>query len=316
MQNPRLQLWLRLGTFFEIYPMLIDIHTHTHKKRHPKIIRQSNNNCYPTPDQLVTMLDEDGIDKAVVMCTVSPEMRWTIVAPEEVLEICGMHRDRLIPFCSVDPRYLMNGPKSNFLPLLEAYKELGCKGIGEYIPNIPFDDPLNQPVFSAAEQVGMPITFHIAPTIGGYYGLFDEPGLPRLEKTLKAFPQLVLLAHSQPFWADIGVHEGSEPRPVYPKGKVTPGRVVDLMRAYANLHGDLSGGSGLNAISRDPEFGYAFLEEFQDRLYFGTDIANVPQDNPIVPYFKKLKADKRISDEAYEKITWKNANQLLGLQLD
>ena len=106
MQNPRLQLWLRLGTFFEIYPMLIDIHTHTHKKRHPKIIRQSNNNCYPTPDQLVTMLDEDGIDKAVVMCTVSPEMRWTIVAPEEVLEICGMHRDRLIPFCSVDPRYL------------------------------------------------------------------------------------------------------------------------------------------------------------------------------------------------------------------
>jgi len=86
-----------------------------------------------------------------------------------------------------------------------------------------------------------------------------------------------------------------------------------LMRQYPNLHGDLSARSGLNALTRDPDFGYGFMEEFQDRLYFGTDIANVPQRMPIVDYFKMLKEDKPISAEAYEKIAWRNAAGLLGL---
>jgi len=90
---------------------------------------------------------------------------------------------------------------------------------------------------------------------------------------------------------------------------------VELMRRYPNLHGDLSAGSGFNAISRDPEFGYAFMEEFQDRLYWGTDICHFGQSTPIVGYFLKLKAERRMSDEAYEKITWKNADRLLKLGL-
>ena len=98
-----------------------------------------------------------------------------------------------------------------------------------------------------------------------------------------------------------------------PKGKVTPGRVVELMRRYPNLHGDLSAGSGFTAISRDPKFGYKFMEEFQDRLYWATDIANDPQNLPIVDYFLKLKAEKPISAAAYEKITWRNADRLLKL---
>ena len=99
----------------------------------------------------------------------------------------------------------------------------------------------------------------------------------------------------------------------YPKGPVTPCRVMDLMRKYPNLHGDLSAGSGFNAISRDPEFGYRFMEEFHDRLYWGTDMAEVGEETPIVDYFRTLKAEKRISDEAYENITWRNVNRLLGL---
>jgi hypothetical protein len=86
------------------------------------------------------------------------------------------------------------------------------------------------------------------------------------------------------------------------------------MRNHPNLRGDLSAESGYNAISRDPESGCRFLEEFQDRLYFGTDIANVPQDLPIVSYFQDLKQERRISRSAYEKIAWRNAAALLGLE--
>ena len=295
--------------------MLIDIHVHSHRKCHPKLSR-GDGSQYPTPERLIEMLDKQGIDKAVVLCTVSPEWRYNLVTPEETLENCALYPDRLIPFCSLDPRFLTNDTSANFRSLLEAYQELGCKGIGEYIPNLPFDDPLNMNLFAQVEETGLPITFHISPTLGGHYGCYDEIGLPRLEKVLQAFPNLVFLAHSQPFWAEISadvIQKGE--RAAYPTGPVTPGRVVELMRKYPALHGDLSAGSGFNAISRDPEFGYQFMEEFQDRLYFGTDIAGDPQDNPIVPYFEKLKQEKLISAEAYEKITWKNADKLLALGL-
>ena len=293
--------------------MLIDIHVHTCKARHPQLTRP-NGTRYPTPEELIGAMDEAGIDRAAVMCTPSPEWRYSQVIPEEVLEICGEYPERLIPFCNLDPRFLTYSTEANFRPLLEAYRELGCKGVGEYIPNLPFDDPLSLNLFKQVEEIGLPLTFHMAPRIGGFYGCYDEPGMPRLERVLKECPKLVFLAHSQVFWAEIGTLGDPDERGGYPGGAIEKeGRVVELMREYPNLHGDLSAGSGFNAISRDPEFGYRFMEEFQDRLYFGTDIANVPQELPIVGYFAKLKEKQLISAAAYEKIAWKNADRLLGL---
>lgn len=295
--------------------MFIDIHVHTCKPRHPLITR-TNGSHYPSPEELIATMDEHGIQKAVVQTTLSPEWRYTMVTPEETLEICARYPDRLIPFCNMDPRYLSNSPKADFSKLLAAYKDMGCKGVGEYIPNLYFDDPLNMNFFAQVEEAGLPLTFHAAPRFGGCYGCVDEVGLPRLEKVLKSFPKLVFLAHSQPFWAEISTDVIQDGKRVdYPAGRVTPGRVVELMRTCPNLYGDLSGFSGFNAISRDPEFGYTFMEEFQDRLCWGTDIANVPQTLPIVAYFHKLASETLISHEAYEKITWQNANRLLDLEL-
>ena len=294
--------------------MLIDIHVHACNPRHPKLTRP-NGSTYPTPKTLVNMMDEHGIDKALLMGTVSPEWRYTVVPTEELLDIAGQFPERIIPCCTIDPRWLSNSPRADFSNILQAYRELGCRAVGEYIPNIPFDDPLNMNFFEYVQAAGLPLTFHIAPEIGGYYGCFDEPGLPRLERVLQAFPELTFLGHSQPFWAEISTDliDSNGKRIAYPKGPVNPGRLVELFRRYPNLHGDLSAGSGYNAISRDPEFGVRFLEEFQDRLCFGTDIANVPQKLPIVNYFAVLKREGRISGPAYEKITWKNADRILQL---
>lgn len=290
--------------------MLIDIHCHTSYTRG---LTRANGTRYPLPGELIEMLDGAGIDKAVVLSGVSPEKRYTFVTPQEVMRICKEHPDRLIPFCSIDPRMLTNSTEADFLPMLESFRAAGFKGVGEYVPNLPLDDPLNMNLFKQVEEVGFPLTFHIAPVIGRTYGCYDEIGLPRLERVLKACPNLILLGHSPPFWSEISRDVTEESRSGYPEGEVTSGRVVELMRTYPNLHGDLSANSGYNAVSRDAEFGYRFMEEFQDRLYFATDIANIPQELPIVAYFEKLKADACISDEAYEKITWRNAVRLLGL---
>jgi len=290
--------------------MLIDIHCHTSLDHG---ITRPAGTQYPTAEELLAMLDAAGIDRAVILSTVSPECRFVYATPHDILEIARRYPDRLIPFGNVDPRMLTNSTKSDFRQMLTYLRDAGAKGIGEYFPNIPFDDPLNLNVFRQIEEFGFPLTFHIAPAIGGCYGVFDELGLPRLERVLREFPRLIFLAHSQPFWAEISRDVTEEGRRGYPTGPVTPGRAVELMRRYPNLHGDLSARSGYNALTRDPEFGYAFLEEFQDRLYFGTDIANVPQDLPQVPYFRKLKVERLISPEAFEKITWRNAARLLGL---
>ena len=57
------------------------------------------------------------------------------------------------------------------------------------------DDPLNMNLFKQVAQVGLPLQFHVSPTLGGNYGCFDEIGLPRLETVLKANPDLILLGH-------------------------------------------------------------------------------------------------------------------------
>ena len=293
--------------------MFIDIHTHT--STCDGILRQ-NGSRYPTPEELIETMDANGIDKAVILSTVSTECRFVIVTPHEVMAIAQKYPDRFIPFCNLDPRMLQNNISSDFRPMLNYFKKSGYKGIGEYFPNIELDHPLNMNLFAQVEEVGgLPILFHLANTLNhnGQYGCYDDIGLPRLEKVIKAFPKLIFLAHSQVFWAEISNDITEENRHGYPKGKVTEGRVSELMRKYPNLHGDLSAGSGFNAISRDLDFGIKFMEEFQDRLYFGTDIANQHQDLPQIPFFNRLEGERLISKAAFEKIIWQNAVKLFNL---
>jgi hypothetical protein len=296
--------------------MLIDIHTHASMCR--GFNRYDGRRC-PTPEELLEKLDAENIDMAVLLCAVSPEVCSVLTTPFEVMEIARRYPKRFIPFCGVDPRMVKNHVSADFRPMLNFFKESGCKGIGEFMPNMEFDHPLIMNLFSQVEEVGgLPILFHLANTLdhNGQYGCYDELGLPRLEKILKSFPKQIFWGHSQVFWSEISSDVTEETRCGYPKGKVTEGRICELMREYPNLHGDLSASSGYNAISRDLEFGLKFLEEFQDRLYFGTDIANVSQNTPLVPFFKRLKAEKLISEEAYEKIAWRNAAKLLNLKID
>ena len=293
--------------------MLIDMHTH------PALMRPllwKGDMKRPTAVEMVEMLEANGIDMAVALAGASPEKRIFFTPPDEILTICARYPKRFIPFTNVDPRMVGNSPDSDFGPLLQVYKDAGAKGVGEYCPNIPFDDPLNMNVFKHVEASGLPLLFHVAPGIGGFYGVYDDMGLPRMETVLKTFPDLTLIGHSQPFWSEISADVDEETRGRYPDGPVTPGRLVELLRRYPNLYGDLSATSGFNAVSRDPVFGYGFLEEFQDQLFFGTDITHLGQQPKIVPWFRKLADEKLVSEEALEKIRWRNAARVLDLDID
>jgi predicted TIM-barrel fold metal-dependent hydrolase len=84
-----------------------------------------------------------------------------------------------------------------------------------------------------------------------------------------------------------------------------------------NVYGDVSAGSGFNAISRDPQFGYWFLNECQDKLLFGTDVCAPKNRNDVLINLKNFMdeavRDGHISQDVYDKVMGGNAVRLLGL---
>jgi len=291
--------------------MFIDIHMHA--MRSPVTSRWGSPE-FSLPEQLIERFDRTDVEKAILLPLVSPEARMGIQSTEEILEICRQWPGRFVPFCNVDPRMGTNAADSPLSELLQLYKEHGCKGVGEVTCNLPFNDPYVENLFRHVEAAGLPLTFHISPEIGRNYGLYDEPGLPLLEGALSKFPRLTFLGHSQAFWCEIGPLENVKDRWGYPKGPVSrPGRVVQLMRKYPNLCGDLSANSGFTAISRDETFGLEFFDEFQDRLYFGTDITNPDTPGPLRDYLLKIRQDGKLPEAIFRKIARDNAVRLLKL---
>jgi uncharacterized protein len=292
--------------------MFIDIHVHAYRYRGCQ--RNWGGDRMPTPKEVLAIYDKLDIEKGVLLPLVSPEGRHQLNTMETILETCKEFPDRFIPFLNIDPRQVSNSADSALIGILAYYQELGCKGIGEITANLAFNDPKVENLFKYLEILELPMIFHVANAFENTYGLYDEPGLPLLEAALQKFPKLTFLGHSQAFWAEIGELNDPSERGKYPKGPIPePGRVVELMRKYSNLHGDLSAGSGFNAMSRDKEFGLKFMEEFQDRLYFGTDITKPNGPTPLLEYLLELQKNQEIGDKTFHKIARENAVRLLDL---
>lgn len=265
---------------------------------------------------LVRRMDEMGIQRAVVMpLGLSPEALTFGFTNEQALESCAQFPNRLIPFCHLDPRMKGNRSTTDFTWLLEHYMALGCRGVGEMLCGLHFDDPRVVNLLRQCGELGMPVTYHAASSLEGQYGLADDQGLPRTEKVLRELPQTILLAHGHSFWAEMSADVNENERGYRkPTGPVrAPGRVAQLLDQYPNLYGDLSAGSAYNALTRDREYGVTFLNLFQDKLLFGTDLLAEDQNCPIVGYLKNLKCDGLLNSTAYEKITHLNAERILGL---
>jgi len=291
---------------------VIDIHEHAVPRR--GFVNPGRPYPCTTAAELVDIMDKDGIDQMVVLPITSPEPFFH-QSVEEAFEACDQYPQRFIKFCNVDPRVEAHNLNYDFTPILDYYKSLGAKGLGEVTAPLPWSATRVQRLLGACEKAGLPFLFHLGVRAENSYGLVSSAGLPELEDALKAYPNLQFLAHSQTWWAEVGPNPTLEERAGYPKGPVRPGgRVAQLMRNHPNLWGDLSAGSGANAVSRDPDWGCAFIEEFQDRLLMGLDICTVSnKDRTLLTFLRNAVANRKISDHAYKKVMGQNAAHLLHL---
>jgi predicted TIM-barrel fold metal-dependent hydrolase len=165
----------------EDLPMFIDIHTHAILLHDP---RQRRISRWTAPDELLQMWDDLGIARGVVLPLVHHEIGAILQTTENVLDIYNLYPDRIIPFCNLDPRWQYNNPNNDFTPILEHYKELGCKGFGEFVANLWWDDDRVLNLLSHLEKVGLPVLFHVASKERGQYGLVLRQ-IPNLLLTLE-----------------------------------------------------------------------------------------------------------------------------------
>jgi len=277
--------------------MILDIHTHCGRLFHHLPFLEV--------EQLIAILDREGIDKACLMAVENPEECDYFFTSEQVLAASASYPGRLIPFCSVDPRHRY--PESfDPLPVIREYVERGCRGFGEVLAGVPIDHPGLQKIYAACGELGLPVLFHSDHLICS-----DDPGEPRLERMLQTYPATFFIGHSTRFWAEISQNPTLDAASLaqYPSGPVTPTGATDrLLGQYPNLFGDLSAGSGYTAITRDPAFGLAFLERHQDKLLFGSDVLSPDQKLPLLPFLRTCP----ISETARQKIFHENAERLLN----
>ncbi|MCC6289976.1 MAG: amidohydrolase [Chitinophagaceae bacterium] len=193
---------------------------------------------------------------------------------------------------------------------IEKYLKLGAVMIGELKFGVACDSAEMQNIYQLAGAYNVPVLMHWQHEMYNY-------GYDRFYKMLEKYPEVNFIGHAQTWWANIDKNH-TDQSILYPKSSVTAGGITDrYLSDYPNMYGDLSAGSGLNALTRDEANGKSFLEKHQDKLLYGSDCDDIEgtivsgncsgaQD---IAEIKKLAVNEKVR----QKLFYENAKKLLRL---
>jgi predicted TIM-barrel fold metal-dependent hydrolase len=192
---------------------------------------------------------------------------------------------------------------------IETYLKRGAVVVAEQKFGVECDSAEMQRIYELAADYGVPVLMH------WQYKRFNY-GFDRLHRMLEKYPKTRFIGHAQTWWAHIDKAYIDDTSNLYPTGPVTPGGLTDrYLSDYPNMFGDLSAGSGLNALTRDEGHARAFLKRHQDKLLFGSD-CNDPagfgskcQGAQTIAELRRLVPDQGIQS----KLFYQNARRLLKI---
>jgi predicted TIM-barrel fold metal-dependent hydrolase len=183
----------------------------------------------------------------------------------------------------------------------------GAVLIGEQKFGVECDAPEMQRLYQIARAHRVPVLLHFQFEMYNY-------GFERFHRMLETYPTVRFIGHAQTWWANVDKNHADQ-KVLYPKGPVTAGGLTDRYLAdYPNMFGDLSAGSGLNALTRDEDFTRGFLERHQDKLIFGSDCSDSDgrgekcQGSQTIAAVRRLAANRTIE----RKLLYGNALNLLA----
>ena len=245
--------------------------------------------CMESPAEFLKFMDEQGIEKAVLVNYVSGLMGFTEAVNDWVAKYCAASPDRLLPVGSLDPITVKD-------PDGEAERLLGTLGLRALkihpshqlvAPNGYADGtcPALQMIYEVAEKAGRPVMFHTGTSIfPGARNKFSHP--MAVEDVAIDFPKLkIVLCHAgRPLWMN---------------------EAVFLARRFPHVFLDVSSIPPAALLDYLPR-----LEELAGKVLWGTDwpAPGVPSPAENVAAFRTLP----LKEEAKEKILRTNAEKVFG----
>jgi predicted TIM-barrel fold metal-dependent hydrolase len=191
---------------------------------------------------------------------------------------------------------------------IEKYLKLGAIGIGEQKFPVDADSPHVHLIAQIAREHNVPVLLHFEHNT---YNI----GFQRFYRILEKYPTVNFIGHAQTWWGNIDKELAQEV--LYPRTKVSPGGITDrYLSDYANMYGDMSAGSGLNALLRDEDHARGFLERHQNKLIYGSDCSDPVGEGDRCSGGKQIETIRRLSPHASvtRKIFWENGSRVLRLQ--
>ncbi len=255
-----------------------------------------------TDEQLLAHQHTMGIGKTVLLPAGS---RHGLAAGaggnDSVLAIARAHPSKYVFFANELPDI----PQTK--AVIEKYLKAGAIGIGEQKFHVGCDSPHMQLIAEIARDYKVPVLMHFQHET---YNL----GIERFHKMLEKYPNVKFIGHAQTWWGNI---DKNHQQPVmYPKGPVTPGGITDrLLTDYENMYGDLSAGSGLNALLRDEDHAREFLKWHQNKLLYGSDCSDRDGAGKSCSGAQQLAVVRRLSPNpsATRKLLYGNAARVLKI---
>jgi predicted TIM-barrel fold metal-dependent hydrolase len=227
---------------------------------------------------------------------------------DDVVRAVERFPGRFVPGWAIDPRR----PDAH-KRLRNAVTTFGVRVYGELKIRQMYDNLDLIAMYRLCGELGLPVLFHLeielpnprgASAGGGarpywYGGEFDV-----LERFLAKCPGTTFIGHAPGFWRELS--GDSRRTEMYPDGPIVPGgRLPALLDRFPNLCCDMAATSGLNALSRDPDFARGFIERYQDRILFGRDYWD--------DLHLRFLADLGLPDDVLRKVLSGNALRLVPL---
>lgn len=231
-----------------------------------------------SPDLLLDMLRQNGVDRAVVLTEISP-ITTGVISNEAVAEFCEGH-DALIPFANINP-FMVSNPAQE---LERCVLKMGFQGLKLYPTYQGFyaNDSMIYPVYAKAHELGIPVMIHTGSSI--FRGARLKYGDPLwIDDVAVDFPELTLIqAHGgRGFWYQ---------------------RALFMARLHKNVFVEIAGLPPHKLLEYFPD-----LEKSADKIIFGSDWPGLRSIKKNLDAIRSLP----LADDTKAKILGENAARLL-----
>jgi uncharacterized protein len=282
--------------------------TEIQKAKYPAIDVHSHDNVNSDVDKWVTLMNETGIEKKIIL-SYATGARF-----DSIVDKYAHYKDRFDIWCGFDyTGYDKPGWEKLALEELERCNKKGAKGVGElgdkglgefYSQPVPgygmhIDDPRMKPLLEKCAELKMPVNVHIAEDEWMYLPADStNDGLMNAAKWKVDLTKKGILNHDQ-LIATLENAVKTNPKTIFIACHLANccadlSKLGRLLDKYPNLYADVA--ARFAEFSPVPRYTRKFMEKYQDRLLYGVDV-----DGSDLNYEKEMyKTTFRILESADE----------------